>query len=220
MMKLYSLGLWSVFVSIGVTPFLLFLTAGELGIPQNSPVTPIQMGEIRFQEATHAARVLNAQLLMLSFPDLHLPYIPIQTLVESVLPVVREHKFDAIFSFHPHEITPFFDHPDHNQVGLLAQAVGAASDVAHFMPEHPPLVQRPGLYLWTTQKVLANRELKLRKNCRKNRDFYLQTSYPSQFSREKYAEWRGIFEVITRKKAKKKRKNKDAQHAEYYLQVR
>lgn len=169
------------------------------------------MAQIRQQEAVNAMHAIGASMTMLSFPDLHLPFVPFQELVKAVLPTIRSLKADAIFSFDPNELTPFFDHPDHIVAGKVAQYVGAAADVKHFMPESVPLKKRPELYLWTSDEKRANTKVSLSKNIRKKRNEYLADNYPSQFSVENKAEWQRIFTAITRKKRR---------HSERYIKVR
>lgn len=211
MMKLYSLGLWSVFVAAGISPHIIFLTAGELGTPKNSQIQPDEMAQIREAEARSALQFLNASMTLLSFPDLQLPFVPFEELVAAVLPIIRELKTDALFSFHPYETTQEFDHPDHNVAGMVAKYVAASADVEHLLPEKPALEKRPELYLWTTDSRMANSTLQLKKKTRKNRNQYLEQQYPSQFSASNSNQWSDIFDKITRKKKK---------HTEQYYRVR
>lgn len=182
-----------------------------MGIPQKSILTPHDMAQIRAEELKNAAGFLNASYKILSFPDLHLPFVPFELLVKSVLPIVRSENIDSIFSFHPNEFTRKFDHPDHNIAGQLARYVGAAADVKNFMPEHKVLSSRPNLYLWTSENSLATHSMKLNKSVRKSRDEYLMENYPSQFSIQNYLVWKKIFAKIT--------ESKDG-HVERYQKVR
>lgn len=215
-MKLCFLGFWSAFVEAGVNPHVIFLTLGELGIPQESEITPEEMAKIRLEEAGKALKNFNAHITMLSFPDLQLPFIPIEELVRAVLPIIRQTQTDAIFSFHPTETTPEFDHPDHNITGLVAKYVGAAADVENLMPEFKALEKRPELYLWTTNTSQSNTKIKLRKKIRKQRNRYLIENYPSQFSAQSEVLWKKKFNAITRKKNYSKKKK----HLEQYIRVR
>ncbi|MCC6711229.1 MAG: PIG-L family deacetylase [Candidatus Pacebacteria bacterium] len=197
MMKLYSSVFWIVFVKAKISPHLIFLTAGELGIPQKSVITPMEMANIRKLEAQNAVKFLKASLTILSFPDLHLPFIPIEDLVKAVMPIIRRKKTDAIFSFDPYETTTKFDHPDHNIAGVVAKYVGAAADVKNFMPEHKVLKQRPELYLWSSKQKPKNIMVKQTKKLKEQRSQYLLTHYPSQFRKTEQKDWEKIFSKIS-----------------------
>lgn len=210
-MKLCFLELWSVFVAAGVSPHIIFLTVGELGIQQGSGITPDEMRKIREREAEQALNFLNATLTILSFPDLELSFIPFEQLVLSVLSEVRQHEADVLFSFHPNEVTREFDHPDHTIAGQVARYVSAAADVEHLLPDVSAQKTRPQLYLWTTEKKRANKQILLPKTVRKNRNHYLKEFYPSQFPGDSETAWKKIFDSITKQK-----KN----HIELYQKVR
>jgi LmbE family N-acetylglucosaminyl deacetylase len=196
MMRLYSSVFWTVFVKAKINPHLIFLTAGELGIPQKSALKPIDMATIRNNEAENAANFLSASLTMLSFPDLHLPFIPIEELVKTVMPIIREKKTDAIFSFDPYETTHQFDHPDHNVAGIVAKYVSAAADVKDFMQEYQVLEKRPELYLWSSKKNKKNITIKHTKQLKERRSKYLLTHYPSQFRKDEQKDWEKIFSKL------------------------
>lgn len=187
---------WSVFVEAGISPHIIFLTAGELGIPHDSNLQPIEMAIIRQEEAAHAAEYLQATLTLLSFPDLQLPYVPIQELISAVLPIVRNTQTDALFSFDPYETTYMFDHPDHNVAGLVAKHVGAAADVTHFMPESSALSRRPELYLWTSDQNKATHQVSITEEMAERRDAFLIDHYPSQFQASKKNEWVEVFDAV------------------------
>lgn len=196
MTKLCSSAVWIVFVQAQISPHLIFLTLGELGIGQDSQLVPAEMATIRRQEAEAASRALRASLTILSFPDLHLPFIPLETLVRTVLPIIREEQSDALFAFHPHETTKNFDHPDHNVTGVVAKHVGAAADVKHFMPESRALSQRPELYLWTSVKNGQAIVMEPKAEVKDRRNEYLIRHYPSQFQVEKKNQWVQIFDSL------------------------
>lgn len=196
-MRLYFGVHWSVFVEAGISPHLIFLTAGELGISQDSTIQPMEMAIIRRDEAVQAAEFLSASVTILSFPDLRLPFVPMEELVASVLPIIRTKSVDAVFSFDPYETTYLFDHPDHNIAGLVAKHVGAAADVRHFMPESEALAKRPELYLWTSDSNKATHVVSLDSERTARRNEYLIQHYPSQFQRENQADWEIIFDEIS-----------------------
>lgn len=196
MMRSYSLEFWSVFVEARISPYIIFLSAGELGIRQDSVLTPSEMRTIRTTEAENAMRSLQASLIVLSFPDMHLPFVPIQQIVESVLPIVREHAIDAIFSFWPYETTKEFDHPDHNVTGLVAKHVGAAADVKDFMPQYSSLTKRPRLFLWTSDAYRADYTFHLTESQIFSRAEYLLKYYPSQFSDKNRSVWESYLNTI------------------------
>ncbi|GIK84257.1 MAG: hypothetical protein BroJett025_08790 [Patescibacteria group bacterium] len=173
------------------------------------------MALIRKQEAEAAMQFLGASLTILRFPDLGLPFVPLQELVAAVLPIVREVGADALFSFHPKEITNYFDHPDHNRAGEVAKYVRAAADVAHYMPKSAALKKRPELYLWTTKK--QKMKIHLSEQTRAHRNDYLTKCYPSQFSTETKEVWGAIFDDITNEKHKT---NEGKLHTERYKRVK
>jgi LmbE family N-acetylglucosaminyl deacetylase len=186
---------------------------GELGIPQaRTDLNPEKMATIRKNEAENMALALGFTLTTLHFPDMKLPFIPMEVLIKHTLPIIRELNTKAIFSFHPYETTRSFDHPDHNIAGLVARHVAAASDVSHFYPHSPAMRERPQLHLWTTEPSLANRRLRLTKKIRDKRSQHLIQHYPSQFQKSERLNWQPIFERITRENTK--------QHSELYKQVR
>jgi|GEM_PF-1799186 len=203
---------WSVFVKAKISPHLIFLTAGELGITLSSQLKPAEMAIIRQNEAIRAMEFLGASLTILNFPDLHLAFIPLEILISAVLPIIRADNTDAIFSFDPNETTTSFDHPDHNVAGQVAKYVGAASDVKHFFPQTEALKQRPELYLWTSKSAPANRSLQLSPAARNNRNNYLTNFYPSQFQHIQKNTWVTIFDSITHATENK--------HEERYIKVR
>lgn len=186
---------------------------GELGIPQSrSDLTPEKMAKIRTKEAENMALALGFTLSTLNFPDMKLPFIPMEVLIRHTLPIIRELNTRAIFSFHPYETTASFDHPDHNIAGLIARHVAAASDVSHFYPHSPAMRERPQLHLWTTESSLANRRLRLTKKIRDLRAEHVLQHYPSQFQAADRLNWQPIFEQMT--------KSKNNQYYELYKKVR
>lgn len=154
------------------------------------------MAKIRKAEAQRAANFLHASLTILSFPDLHLPFVPFESLVAAVLPLIRHLGTDALFSFDPYETTQSFDHPDHNVAGLVAKHVGAAADVKHFLPSSPALNRRPELYLWTSDSSKATVAPTITSKIKEKRNKYLIDHYPSQFQAAKKGEWTEIFSGI------------------------
>lgn len=186
---------------------------GELGIPQSRvDLTPEKMAQIRTKEAENMALALGLTVTTLNFPDMKLPFIPMEVLIKHTLPIIRELNTKAIFSFHPYETTASFDHPDHNIAGLVARHIAAASDVTHFYPHSPAIRERPQLHLWTTEQSLANRRLRLTKKIRDQRAKHLLQHYPSQFQAADQLNWQPIFEQMT--------KGKNNQHYELYKKVR
>ena len=172
------------------------------------------MAVIRRQEAQQAAIALQASLRLLSFPDMWLQRLPFETLIETVLPILREINPDVLFSFNP-ENQPFIDHPDHWVTGMLAKYVGAALNVLHLMPESPAPAQRPQLYLWTHHTTATEERihsLPLTKNDRKKHNDYLKKFHPSQFQATDEQEWIALFERISREKNNK--------HSERYIKIR
>lgn len=190
-------GFLIVFVRSQINPLLIFLTVGELGIASDSVILPSEMAEIRQIEAKNAADSLHASLVILSFPDLHLPFVPLEKLIASVLPIIRDNEIDALFSFDPYENTRSIDHPDHNVAGLVAKHVGAASDVKHFMPESKSMKNRPELYLWTSDLNEADYIFPASETVNSKRKKYMSKYYKSQFKPEKRNEWVTFFDNMS-----------------------
>jgi len=231
-MRFCFLGLWGYFVEAKIRPHIIFLTGGELGISKNSSVTPAENMHIRNAEASRAADFFGATTSFLNFPDLNLPFVPFEKLVFAVMLEVQKVKSDALFSFHPHEITQEFDHLDHSVAGMVTRHVGAAADVKHFFPDHTSrksehhspnpdaiLDKRPELYLWTSSEFMANTTLPLSAKIRQKRNQYLIDHYPSQFPASNKDTWVPIFDSITGNSSKN-RKSSRKQHSENYMRVR
>lgn len=190
------------------------MTAGELGIPQGSALIPSEMAQVRHGEAQQAAEVWKAGLKIFNFPDMGLPAIPFETLIEAVLPLVRKLSPDALFSFNP-ENQPNIDHLDHTITGMLAKQIGAGLNVAHYHPQSPAQANRPELYLWTTHTEKTEEKIYQRplpKKIRQQRYDYLKTIHPSQFQVSDQLGWIPIFEDLSREKGKK--------HSERYIKIR
>lgn len=176
-------------------------------------MTPEQLKQVRRVEFSNAARSLPITPDIHDLGDLQLSFQPFEQLVVEMLKVIRSHQFAALFSFHPSEITPRFDHPDHLMAGKLTQFVGATADVHHFHPEFPATHQRPELYLWASVDHLASHHLLLTVEHRQRRDQYLVDHYPSQFILDQKDQWAPIFDQITYDKA-------SGEHQEKWLRVR
>ncbi len=196
------------------------LTLGELGIPQGADITPEQMKGIRQAEFTKATESRKIMTEILDIGDLQLTTHPFEELLCKLLEVIRRINPAALFTFHPYEVTPAFDHPDHNVSGKLVLHAGAVADVAYKYPEISALHFRPELYLWTTRKDLATHRINLEKQARYRRNQYLVDYYPSQFSKQTQPEWSQIFDRINTDQAKKKKNNKKSKYREYWMKVR
>jgi LmbE family N-acetylglucosaminyl deacetylase len=197
----------------------VLLTWGELGIPKGSIYTPNQMKHVRRNEFEHATDSLGIKREVLDLGDLQLTEKPFTELMLEVLKVIRRIDPAVIFSFYPYEITPYFDHPDHNIAGKLTLHVGATSDVRQYHPDISAVERRPEIFLWTTDKNRATYAVKLSKKCQERRDMYAISHYPSQFSTETHPQWRQIFDRIGG--VQQKRKNeKSRKSTEYWFKVR
>ena len=93
------------------------------------------------------------------FPDMKLAYLPLEIMVNKVSRVVNNKNITILVSFHPNEITPGFDHPDHNRVGEVTRLVSVK------MKDERKLI------FWTSndKPYLIN-----------ERDKYAKNFYPSQ----------------------------------------
>lgn len=154
------------------------------------------MGTVRKAEAIRAAAALGVQTLFLEFADLGLSFIPFEILVKAVLEIVRGYSIDVLASFHPHDVTPEIDHPDHTTAGNIARFVSAVADVAHFMPEVAASLTRPELWLWTSRDQLATEVLELNPGDSERFADYLLQQYPSQFEKNSQHRWQQIFDRI------------------------
>lgn len=150
------------------------------------------MALLRRAEIAAAAEFWKAAHVVLNFPDLHLPFVPLQSMVEVVMPLVRDHGTDALFSFHPYETTKFVDHHDHTITGQVAQYVGTAADNAHAGFGGQVLKQRPALYYLRTKKKDMDIELPRSRALRQRRDDYAQHYYPSQFAAKGRMVWSAL----------------------------
>lgn len=192
-MSFCSLEYLTVFVeNTNAHPLLIFLTAGEFGIAADSPLTPEEMALIRRKEAEQAAYSLGASVIIMSFPDSGLSFIPLEKLVEAVMPIIREHEADGIFSFDPFVTADLIDHPDHNVAGQVAR-YSAMADVKYFLPESKALQKRPQLYLLTRPNE-ENHTLPHTAELDQRRVKYMEKHYPSQFRPEKREEWVTFFD--------------------------
>lgn len=178
------------------------------------------MKDIRQAEFKKATELRSIKTEILDLGDLQLTTYPFEELLYKLLEVTRRIHPAALFAFHPYEITPNFDHPDHNVSGRLALHAGAIADVAHKYPEISAVTSRPELYLWTTRKDLATHKIELEKKARYRRNEYLVEYYPSQFSLETQPEWSQIFDRINTDQAKKKKNNMQSKYREYWIKVR
>lgn len=193
------------------------MTPGGKGIPSGDRVTTEkEMAQRRKQEIYNAVTSFGGTPMVFDFPDTKLSELwhnkNQKKLIEAVLATIRKKHFGAIFSFHPSEATPGFDHPDHNITGLIAQLVGDYSNVSHFYP-HLPVYQteRPNLFYWTSAMYMANRVLELTEEDRMSRKIYRDTYYQTQFSGD--VKEQIIFDRITWEESMN-------QHVERYFQVR
>src|SRR5688572_11297765 len=99
MTSVCSWACWTIFVEAGIKPHFIYLTVGEFGIPNDSELTPPEMAKNRRQEAEQAAALWGATLTILEFTDTRLKMVAFETLIEAVLPLIREINPDALFSF-------------------------------------------------------------------------------------------------------------------------
>jgi LmbE family N-acetylglucosaminyl deacetylase len=212
-MSACSSAFWTIFVKAGIKPHFIYLTVGEFGIHGDSELTPPEMAKIRRQEIEHAAALFGATLTILEFVDTRLKMVAFETLIKAVLPLIREIKPDALFSFND-EAQLHINHPDHRVTAQVAEYVADMANVKHSYPEYPAPTERPDLYLWTTHTEKSEEKiysLPLTKKTRKKHNEYLKAVHPSQFTAENELEWTTIFEDISKD---------GARHTERYIKVR
>lgn len=187
-------------LEVGIPITVLTLTLGELGETKDKPdIYPEEMGRLRHSEFLSLTGALGIKAEKKDFPDTELsaPQI-LEQAKKVVLGFVRENKFGVIFSFHPNEVTPEFDHPDHNAAGEIARYAGAFSAVKNKITDTPPVSKRPELYLWTSNPELATHHILLTRNLEQSRKKHLADYYPSQFTGNAMGKWGVIFDGITR----------------------
>lgn len=179
----------------------IYLTLGEFGIqPHMKEFSPNQMKDIRREELNQAMRAMGMTSIALDLGDVRMSLMSDTELMKIVLPTVRKLNPGLLVSFHPHEITWGFDHPDHVRAGDIARFVGAASDITHFYPQSPATADRPNLYLWTTHIFLAQKNghaVPISETQRRERNAHLFTHHSSQFEEETVEEWGVIFDRNT-----------------------
>jgi LmbE family N-acetylglucosaminyl deacetylase len=198
------------------------MTLGELGSIDGKPdLLPEAVKELRLAEFQQAMGSLGANYENMGYEDFGLSMLPFKDIAVPLMNILRKNDFGAVFSFHPYEITPIFDHPDHNMAGLATRFAAAGQDVNNFEvgkydvdnDVYQATEGRPELYFWTTDSNQANKKIKLTKESRNNRNNYLINNYGSQFPSKSKTRWGKIFDKITDKGLFKG-------HQEYYQQVR
>jgi LmbE family N-acetylglucosaminyl deacetylase len=170
------------------------------------------MKDIRREEFIHAMDYWSASYHILPYGDLMLSEEPIGPQTLDVLNIVRDKQFGSLFSFHPYEMTPIFDHPDHNRAGEITKRVASVSDVDYYHPEIPALDFRPSLFFWTTDKSKVTHVVPLSEKTRQRREEYLFEYYPSQFSKKTRNQWGPIFDRISLQE--------NGSHQEFYTKIR
>lgn len=175
---------------------------------------------VREQEFVEAMTNLGFSHEIFDFNDYSLSILPLENLAIPLINLLRQKDMAAIFSFHPFEIAPGFDHPDHNAVGVATRFAASALDIKNLsievnVSENEVVAQqkltkatseRPELYFWTTNKNQATHQLKMSEKSQKSRRRYLKKNYPSQFPKRQEKRWGTIFDRLGKK--------------EYYQQVR
>lgn len=113
--------------------------------------------EVRSKEFSGAMTLCGFEYEILDFPDLRLAYTDLETMVRRV--AIAAHGLTTLVSFSPYEITPGFDHPDHNRTGEVTRFVSTESS------------GKRGLLFWTSHgRATLNDE----------RFAYAKEFYPSQ----------------------------------------
>lgn len=160
---------------------------GELGTPSYLPeATKEETIAIRQPEFAHAMSALGATGMSLSFPDMGLAFVPLETMVKPVLEIARDLNTGTIFSFDMFNIVREVEHPDHRKTGEVALYVADAFNVKHFYPRTDMPSHRPDVFLWTTNTMQPGRLLILPVSEEEHeaRINYFLTHYPSQFAKE------------------------------------
>lgn len=197
---LIAWGALNYLIKAGISITVLTLTLGELGETKDKQnISPVEMGKIREKEFYSSTKARGLQSHKRLFPDTGLsrPDILEQAKHEA-LEFVRENKFGVIFSFHPFEITPEFDHPDHNAAGEIARYVSAVSAARNLHTDALPLESRSSLYLWTSNPEFATHRILFTPKMEKDRKIHLAKYYQSQFPGDSMNRWGVIFDGIAR----------------------
>ncbi len=177
-------------------------------------LNPHEVAEIRRLEFAQAMTSLGIAYEIFEFGDFSLATMPFRNIALPLLNLLREKDLAAIFTFHPYEITPDFDHPDHNLTGEAARFAATGQNIKHLKvgpqangkQEVQATNSRPELYFWTTNESQATHQIKVGKKSNKRRQKYLSENYPSQFPRQTKKHWGTIFDRFGKK--------------EYYQRVR
>ncbi len=198
--NLIAWGAINYLIEAGIPITVLTLTLGELGETKDKPdIPPVEMGKLRENEFYSSNNARGLQGYMMKFPDTGLNRADIMEQAKNeTLEFVRENNFGAIFSFHPFEITPEFDHLDHNAAGEIARYVGAFSAVKNLHTKSAPLENRPSLYLWTSNPGFATHHILFSPEIEADRKMHLANYYPSQFPKDSMSRWGVIFDGISR----------------------
>lgn len=197
------------------------MTLGELGsVDGKENLSPSDVAQVREQEFVGAMTSLGFSHKIFDLNDYSLSVLPLENLAIPLINILRQKDLAAVFSFHPFEITPGFDHPDHNAAGIATRFAASALDIKNLSvgvdeSEDEVVTQqglstatseRPELYFWTTNKNQATHQLKMSEKSQKSRRRYLKKNYPSQFPKRQEKRWGTIFDRLGKK--------------EYYQQVR
>lgn len=187
-------------IKAGISVTVLTLTLGEMGEIKDKPnLSPSEVGEIRKNEFNSSNSAQGLRGRAMNFPDTGLSRADvIGQAKHDVLEFVRENNFGVIFSFHHFEITPEFDHPDHNAAGEIARFASAFSAVKNLHTNPDPLESRPSLYLWTSNADLATHRILYTPKMENDRKIHLANYYKSQFPKKMINRWGAIFDGIAR----------------------
>lgn len=104
----------------------------------------------RSDEFKQSGQKIGFTPIQFNFPDLELDLVDTRVLYLAVLELVRQVAPQLVLSFYPHELTNYFDHPDHNRAGQAVSWAVAASDVPTMATQSLPVKQRPASMFWTT----------------------------------------------------------------------
>ncbi len=202
---------------------------GEKGKLLGKTAAPELVAATRRREIAEAALFIGVEFVALDFPDGELPFIELRKLVDAVLPLVRMHASAAIFSFHPHEVTPDIHHSDHAIVGRVAEVVATLADVNEYQPYNPEnrvlwdeLLPRPEYWVWYSGWLMVQAaylqpdELIIFEQSEQDRSEqldYLNRYHASQTLPESRETWRKILDRVSLNR-------RTGKHEEHYLRVR
>ncbi len=128
------------YVQKGHKVIFIIATNGEVGSPNLSKK---EIAEIRHEEAKKGAKIIEADLIWLDYPDEFL-FDSKETRI-AVLNALRKAKADVVFTHYQD-----YYNCDHNTISKITNDVGILQTVKNIPTEYPPTENNPYLYFMDT----------------------------------------------------------------------